>query len=110
LVVFSGKVHYSFAIMLWLLFAVGGTYLNPIMLLLGSLFPDADHRKAPMGKLIPLWIWFRHRGATHTLWFMLIPSSIIWISWNEWAAVGFMVGYLSHLALDACTPSGIKWI
>lgn len=99
----------SFGAMMWIFFAAGGTVLNPITLLLGSILPDSDHRHAPMGRIIPLWLIFRHRGATHTIQAWAIVSALVWYLWGWRAGAGMFIGYGSHLVLDACTPSGVKW-
>lgn len=109
--VFSGSIHWKFAFILWLLFVgMSNVWINPIPFLIGSLFPDADHKKAPIGRLFPLWLIFKHRGFTHTLVGLVVFSLPIgiWYNW-KWAAT-FAVGYLLHLAMDSSTPMGIKWI
>jgi len=92
---------------------------------LGALLPDLD---APRSKVQSLSLWgggiqpfvlpslllhraFGHRGLLHsaaglvlfTLLFAL-PLSL-WLGWQP--AVALSLGYASHLALDACTKSGI---
>lgn len=112
MVVFSGKIHFHFALIVWVLIQSGvdDVFLNPIPFLIGSLFPDADHRRAPIGSIIPLWIVFNHRGFTHTLMGVVVFSLPIGVfySW-KWCAL-FACGYLLHLMMDAGTPMGIKWI
>lgn len=62
-----------------------------------------------MGRLLPLWLLFNHRGFTHT-WFGLLLFSlpIIELVSLKWAIL-FAAGYLLHLMMDATTPMGIKW-
>lgn len=57
-----------------------------------------------------------HRGFTHTLWgallFTCITSSLAFLvtnssQWSFAAGIVWLLGYMSHLAADACTPSGI---
>ncbi len=57
-----------------------------------------------------------HRGFTHTLWGALtftglaVAATLLTSgSWHSSLTVGtvWLVGYTSHLAADACTPSGI---
>ena len=109
---FSGKIHFQFALILWILIQMGvdHVFLNPIPFLIGSVFPDCDHRQAPMGRLFPLWLCFNHRGFTHTLPAIALFSLPvgIFISW-KWAAL-FACGYLLHLLMDSSTPMGIKWL
>jgi membrane-bound metal-dependent hydrolase YbcI (DUF457 family) len=96
--------------MLWVLFAAGGTLINPVTLLIGSVLPDADHRHAPMGRIFPLWLIFRHRSWTHTIQAWAVVSAACWAIWGWRAGAGMFIGYGSHLMLDACTPSGVKWL
>jgi membrane-bound metal-dependent hydrolase YbcI (DUF457 family) len=49
-------------------------FINPIPFLIGSVFPDSDHPKAPMGRILPLHWFFNHRGFTHTLGGMVVFS------------------------------------
>jgi membrane-bound metal-dependent hydrolase YbcI (DUF457 family) len=84
-------------------------FFNPIPFLIGSVFPDCDHRKAPMGRILPMWIFFNHRGFTHTITSLVLFSLPIGIFYKwEWAGL-FALGYLLHLAMDDSTPMRIKW-
>jgi membrane-bound metal-dependent hydrolase YbcI (DUF457 family) len=109
--VFSGKIHWQFTFIIWLMICVpNNIWLNPIPLLIGSLFPDTDCKSAPIGRFIPLWLIWNHRGFTHTLPALVLFSLPIgiWYSW-KWSAL-FACGYLLHLAMDSSTPMGVKWI
>ena len=86
-----------------------GHFLNPIPFLIGSVFPDTDIRQSLAGRFLPLWLFFNHRGFTHT-----IPACIlfslpiaVFYSW-EWAGL-FAAGYILHLAMDDGTPMRVKW-
>lgn len=89
---------------------IDDVFLNPIPFLIGSVFPDCDHRKAPMGRIIPLWLFFNHRGFTHSLVALVLFSLPIGIfySW-KWCLL-FAAGYLLHLAMDDSTPMRVKWL
>jgi membrane-bound metal-dependent hydrolase YbcI (DUF457 family) len=84
-------------------------FINPIPFLIASVFPDADHPKAPMGRILPLHWFFNHRGFTHTLPGLVVFSLPIGIfySW-KWCAL-FALGYLLHLAMDDSTAMRVKW-
>ena len=89
---------------------------------LGTLLPDLDAnsstikhlRVARIQPFAPLSVLLSrdwgHRGMTHSLIglsafaVLVSPLVIIW-SWPIWAAL--CLGYISHLAADACTKSGI---
>lgn len=108
---FKGKVHWSFALILYIYLACVDKnayhYLNPLLVIAGSLFPDCDHRHAPAGKILPLWLVFKHRTFTHTIWGLVIFSvAIAAYRWDY--GLSFALGYCTHLLLDSMTPSGIK--
>jgi membrane-bound metal-dependent hydrolase YbcI (DUF457 family) len=106
----SGSFHWRFAFIVWIFLQLGADtcFLNPIPFLIGTLIPDADHRKAPMGRLIPIWLFCRHRGFTHTVYGMVLFSSLVGIYDVKWGLL-FAGGYFLHLMLDSGTPSGIHW-
>jgi membrane-bound metal-dependent hydrolase YbcI (DUF457 family) len=108
----SGKLHFNFALLLWVMFqgvCFQDVFINPIPFLIASVFPDADHPKAPMGRILPLHWFFNHRGFTHTLPGLVVFSLPIGIfySW-KWCAL-FALGYLLHLAMDDSTAMRVKW-
>jgi inner membrane protein len=91
---------------------------------LGALLPDLDSPRSlltswKVGKLAP----FRplalvisktlgHRGPLHSLlgWAIFSSGAIIWsfhFTSGSLAGLSISVGYLSHLAADACTKTGI---
>lgn len=109
---FNGKVHWGFALVIYLFLAISDSrldhYLNPFLIIIGSLFPDADHRKAPAGRILPLWLFFKHRGFTHTIWGLVLFSASISL-YSPLYSANFAFGYLSHLLLDSLTPSGVNW-
>jgi len=109
-VAFSGKIHLYAGIGLWLLLANGDLFLNPILFLLGCILPDADHRRSLIGKILPLWLWFRHRGAVHSVWFMLVCFAIAGSLWHPMAGIALAAGVFLHLIMDSCTPSGVRWL
>lgn len=56
--------------------------------------------------------WLKHRGMTHTVWLLPIWG---WLGWGlqqelqvDGLAVAAALGYMSHLAADTMTPSGVK--
>lgn len=88
---------------------------------LGSLLPDIDHPASAFGRRvpflsIPLSAIFGHRGITHSLLAVVAMSALAWYALNrlEWYpgysvpfVVGVAAGYLSHLAGDWLTNSGV---
>lgn len=81
--------------------------------MLGALLPDIDHpysrlgrKMRPVSDLVAL--VFGHRGITHSL-FAVLAMLLLLLQAPQWFgyAGALAVGYLSHLAADACTPSGV---
>ena len=86
----------------------------------GSLFPDIDMPSSLMGRKIPIIPkiinkLFGHRnGFTHSrfgaaltslvLLFALLPIST---ALDLGFFFGFLIGFISHLVLDGCTPLGV---
>ncbi|WP_312353311.1 metal-dependent hydrolase [Aminipila sp.] len=92
---------------------------------LGSLFPDIDHRKSWIAHKAPIAAnimagLFKHRGAIHTPVFVLIVGAALgllnwgWLrEFNYLAAYfiqGFIPGMISHLILDTLNVQGIMWL
>lgn len=56
---------------------------------------------------------FKHRGATHWPESGLVVAAVCgllaaqWTTFGLLVSLGVLVGYMSHLAADACTVSGI---
>lgn len=97
--------------MFYLMFLNNHTIFNPIFYFLGCILMDGDHRNAPISMLFPFWrLGFRHRGFTHSLQFVVICMIIVYFIFSWWSAVSLFVGLMTHLILDAATPSGIRWI
>lgn len=92
-----------------------GNNLDKILLVagcaIGALLPDADHPEAPVGRVIPLWIFFKHRTYTHSLIFMIAVALIgIILKLNIFLVIGILIGILTHLVLDSTTYAGVKWL
>ena len=92
---------------------------------LGGVLPDIDHPQAWIGRRVPgvshlIRMVFGHRGGTHSL------LAVALCSWGLWslaarqglpaspfgpylgsAITALLIGYLSHLAADGLTKSGI---
>lgn len=78
-----------------------------------SLLPDIDHPKSTFGRLVPFLSYpisavFGHRGITHSF-FAILASIAILLKYGyqtEYVAA-IIIGYLSHLAGDMLTNSGV---
>jgi inner membrane protein len=79
---------------------------------LGSLLPDLDHPKSWIGRrvgMVSLMIAavFGHRGITHSLLAVVGCLFGMLILGKGAIAPAVLVGYLSHLACDSLTKSGV---
>lgn len=83
---------------------------------LGALLPDIDHPSSWIGRRLwpvsrPLSMVLGHRGLTHSL--LAVIGGLAVLALMEPArglarlAEPLALGYLSHLAADALTPSGV---
>lgn len=93
-----------------------------IMSVVGSLLPDLDHPSSTLGRKFkfisyPLSSVFGHRGFIHSPFFCLLIGLLMQFFYDKvpveyqhiylGMSLGVFVGYLSHLALDFLTVSGI---
>lgn len=53
-----------------------------------------------------------HRTILHNLWALLAINIaiLIYTNYNIFLIIGFTVGFISHLALDSLTKTGIYWL
>jgi len=111
----KGKTHVLSGFILGTALCAKLDIAAPVMIscMLGSLFPDTDHRQSLLGRGIPLWLFIKpHRNnILHSLAGLGIMS-VVWalITMSLAHALGFAGGYLAHLTLDTMTKSGIRWL
>lgn len=72
---------------------------------LGSYLPDADNKHAPIGKILPLWLFFDHREETHSLFFSLVCGCIAGV-FNWLLGLGLITGMILHCFADLHTYYG----
>lgn len=84
-------------------------YENVWIGMFASILPDVDTRKSWLGRWIPVWLFTKHRGVTHSLLGLFVISFLCFLCTNFYAAFLFFFGYLSHLILDSYTPMGVPW-
>lgn len=118
----QARNHIPFAMSCWWLYCL--TTGKPIEIFgtmaaaIGGLMPDIDHPKSALGRRlpfisIPLSYLVGHRGVTHSLiavLTMLILLSMAAFTMDTRIALlvaPVCIGYLSHIAGDALTPSGV---
>lgn len=76
--------------------------------IIGSLLPDCDIVKAPAGKVLPLWLFMKHRTYTHSLLATLFITAIT-TYFNKSFGLGIGFGYGLHLLADATTPMRLPY-
>ena len=104
---------------------LGASRPQTVLLLAGGVFgsqlPDIDHPSSSFGRRvlpisIPISAIFGHRGITHSLIAVAGMSLLAWhvlsqLTWHPGYSVPFVAGlaagYLSHLAGDWMTNSGV---
>ncbi|HLD38328.1 MAG TPA: metal-dependent hydrolase [Candidatus Nanoarchaeia archaeon] len=77
--------------------------------LLATYIPDIDLKSSKLGRKIifrPLQYFVKHRGAFHSFTFLFLIT-FIFLMFIPRIALGFFVGYASHLFADSLTISGI---
>lgn len=79
---------------------------------LGALLPDIDHPNSWAGRKmrvvsVPLALVLGHRGITHSLLAVAGALAVLAVMGVGWIAAPVAIGYLSHLAADGLTPSGV---
>jgi len=111
--------HVVVGVAAWALAAphLGLPALDPISLVLaigGALLPDIDHPHSWVGRRVrlisyPLAALIGHRGFTHSILAVVACSALLrWRGSGRAVVDPVVVGYLSHLAADLLTPSGLR--
>jgi len=80
-----------------------------ILALIATYIPDIDLEHSKLGKnkiFRPLQFFLRHRGFFHSFTFLFLLTFILLIT-IPILALGFFVGYASHLFADSLTLNGI---
>lgn len=80
-----------------------------LIALLATYIPDIDLSSSKLGRKIifrPLQFFVKHRGAFHSFTFLFLIT-FIFTMFIPIIALGFFVGYASHLFADSFTLSGI---
>ena len=106
----SGKTHAIAAVVVSsaLTCGMGMPTEYVVIAVIGGWAPDVDHRTSTLGLWLPFWLFFRHRGCTHSFLGLLLSSGLLFFFVHDpWAMMAFGVGYMSHLLLDWMTPMGV---
>lgn len=105
----------SWSVAAWAMGTPVGSHGHPeglALAVLGSLLPDIDHPDSWLGRKlrfisVPLAMVVGHRGITHSLLAVLGCLVALGFFGFGWMAAPITIGYLSHLAADSLTPSGV---
>ncbi|MBE9109293.1 metal-dependent hydrolase [Nodosilinea sp. LEGE 07298] len=118
----QARNHIPFAMSWWWLYCLGTDQpieaVGTMAAAMGGLLPDIDHPKSALGRRIPfisipLSYLVGHRGVTHSLMavvvmLILLPLAAFTMDTRIALLVApVCLGYLSHIAGDAMTPSGV---
>jgi membrane-bound metal-dependent hydrolase YbcI (DUF457 family) len=76
--------------------------------LIGSYLPDMDIKHSKAGKVLPAWLFIKHRGPTHSL-FTLAILTVGTMAFNIYLGLGLGFGYGMHLLSDALTPMHLPY-
>lgn len=108
--------HFVFGILVSLMslnfFSISNSLLFVLIILLFSVFPDIDlveskigKKNKPISKAINF--IFGHRGLMHSIYIPLILFFIFYNTNNK-VGIAILLGYFSHLFMDALTKEGIR--
>ncbi len=109
------------------------TLIAGVVVILGALFPDLDHRRSPLARLLPFVAGpvsrrWPHRTLMHSIVGLGLSTAVMWglmqgCGWALWQVTGmdprhhigtlsglFAFAYASHLILDTCTRTGVRWM
>jgi len=94
------------------IFNINNKLLFILITALFSIFPDIDERRSKIGKKTKLLsgiinFIFGHRGLVHTIYIPLILFFIFY-NMNKETGIAVLIGYFSHLFMDAMTKQGIR--
>ena len=108
--------HLAFGLLVSLvalnLFNIENTILFILIAIFFSIFPDIDETRSKIGRRYNLTskiinFIFGHRGFFHTIYIPLVIFFIFFKLNNE-IGIAVLIGYFSHLFLDATTRQGIR--
>lgn len=93
-------------------FPVKSKILFFFMLILFASLPDIDTSKSKIGRKTGIFskiinFFFGHRGLFHSLLFIMVGYLLLYFLPDKIFALAFLVGFSSHLILDAMTHEGI---
>ncbi|MFT4311635.1 MAG: metal-dependent hydrolase [Candidatus Woesearchaeota archaeon] len=114
----NAPAHIAFALFLATCYTIvfeTSLLITIIIIVFSALLPDIDNRKSSVGKYFWFINWILpHRTLTHSLLGIILWIILFWgvtkitpFSLNPLYLGAFLIGYSSHLLLDALTRKGI---
>jgi len=109
-----GRTHllaaFAIGIISLKLFQISSPIIFFLALILGALFPDIDSKTSILGRKVKFLNFFlKHRGFFHSI-ILLILLLLIMYPISKYFAIGFALGFISHLILDMLTKEGIYFL
>jgi len=99
----TGRTHIAASISLISVLPVTPATITGLFI--GAILPDIDVEGATITRYLPK-IPVEHRTITHSILALVVVAFFANIVSTQFG-VGMAMGYLSHLVLDAMTPTGI---
>lgn len=91
---------------------ISNKYIFILLVCLVSIIPDIDEAGSKLGK--KLWFiakLFSHRGIFHSIYIPILLFLIFnYIFHSSLIGFAILIGYFSHLILDALTVSGVNFL
>ena len=110
------RTHLAFSFLLALIsidfFKISNSILFLIIFLFFSLVPDLDEHSSKISRKFRflaffIRLLFKHRGFLHSVYIPFLLSLFLFIINQKFLGLAVILGYLSHLILDAFTIQGI---
>ncbi len=85
-----------------------------VILLTSTSLPDIDTKDSKISRKIPILpslisLFTIHRGIIHSIYPIILISAILY-PYSSFYTLAFIIGYLSHLVLDALTIQGVNFL
>ena len=81
-----------------------------LFVMLAAVFPDIDSVKSKVGRNFLIGYLFKHTGIFHSVFFAGLITLFIYYLTNYIFAFAFLIGYLSHIMMDAFTVAGVAFL
>lgn len=80
-----------------------------LFIIFGSILPDVDHPDSKLGRYVkPIGFLFEHRGFFHSIFAIIMWYFLFSLIFSKVYAVALIVGYVTHLFIDAFNRYGVS--